>query len=60
MSWDGCREMLEDVRENWDDPYWRADHPEMVAVLIGIITGIIGLAFAVLQALIQRRLLPDA
>lgn len=59
MNWERFRDALEDLRENWDDPYWRADHPEVVAVLIGIITGVIGLAFAALQALVQRRLLPD-
>lgn len=53
------REWWEDVRENWDDPYWRADHPEVLAVALAIITGAIGLLFAALQALVQRRLLTN-
>lgn len=56
MSWQEAREWLEELRDNWDDPYWRVDHPEVMAVLVAVITGIIGLAFAVVQALIQRRL----
>jgi hypothetical protein len=57
MSIDEVKHWLEEIRENWDDPYWRVDHPEVMAVLVAIITGVIGLAFAVLQALIQRRLI---
>lgn len=51
--------MWEDVRDNWDDSYWRAEHPEVVYTVVAVLTGIIGLVFAVIQALIQRRLLPD-
>ena len=54
---DDWAEWWEDVRDNWQDAYWRADHPEVVAVAIAIITGAIGLLFAALQALIQRSLL---
>lgn len=54
---DDWREWWDDVRDNWQDAYWRADHPEVVAVAIAIITGAIGLLFAALQALIQRSLL---
>lgn len=53
------RELLEDVRDNWRDPYWRADHPEIMAIVAAVLTGIIGLAFTVLQALVQRRLIID-
>lgn len=56
MNVEQLKQWLEDVRENWEDPYWRVDHPEVMAVMVAIITGVIGLAFAVLQALIQRRL----
>ena len=57
---DELREWWAEVRENWDNPYWRADHPEIVAVCVALATGIIGLLFAVLQAVIERRLIPDA
>lgn len=57
MNLEQLKEWWEDIRDNWDNPYWRVDHPEVIAVLVALITGIIGLAFAVLQALIQRRLI---
>jgi hypothetical protein len=54
------REMWEELRDNWDDPYWRLDHQEMVIIALALISGLIGLAFAlvqtVLQTLIERRL----
>lgn len=60
MDIDELREYLTELRENWSDPYWRLDHPEVVALGLAVITGIIGLLFATLQAFIQRRLSPDA
>ncbi len=50
---DDLREYLEDVRENWDDPYWRADHPEVVAALITLVTGAIGLIFTLLDLIVR-------
>lgn len=50
--------MNDELRELWDrlrDPYWRADHPEITAVLIAIITGLIGLAFAWVEVNFIRR-----
>ena len=58
LEWLG--EQWEDLRENWDDPYWRLDHPEVVVLAAAVVSGIIGLAFAllqtVLQTLLERRL----
>ena len=56
---DRLREWWAELREHWDDPYWRADHPELVAVCIAFATGIIGLLFDVLKALIERSLIAD-
>jgi hypothetical protein len=39
----------QDLRENWNDPYWRADHPEVMAFAVAIITGAVGLLFAYLE-----------
>lgn len=50
------REYLEELREHWDDSYWRADHPEVMAVLIGLITGILGLLFAYLETAMRKAL----
>lgn len=47
------REYLEELREHWDDSYWRADHPEVLAVVIALLTGAIGLAFAWLESRIK-------
>ena len=51
---DDLREWLEELRENWTDPYWRADHPEVQAFIVAIVTGVIGLAFAFLEALLVQ------
>lgn len=56
------REYLEELRDNWTDAYWRADHPEVMAVVVALLTGAIGLTFAFveLQLLRQRSTLPTA
>lgn len=36
---------LEELLDRLRDPYWRLDHPEVTAVLLALITGVIGLAF---------------
>lgn len=48
------REYLEDLRDHWDDAYWRADHPEVMAVTLALVTGALGLMFAYLQARIVK------
>lgn len=50
------KELLEDIWEHVSDPYWRADHPEITAALLSVISGVIGLGFAWLQhKIITRR-----
>ena len=49
------RDTLENVWEHLSDPYWRADHPELTAALLSVITGVIGLGFAYLQHKIITR-----
>jgi hypothetical protein len=51
------REYLEDLRENWDDAYWRADHPEVIAVVIAVLTGVLGLAFVWVEIRMRRSVL---
>lgn len=46
---DAIRGYLEELRDHWDDAYWRADHPEVMAVVLAVLTGAIGLLFAWLQ-----------
>lgn len=43
---DRLRELWQELREHWDDRYWWADHLELRAALIAVITGLIGLVFA--------------
>lgn len=56
-------ELVDYLKEAWEhraDSYWHADHPEIRAVLIAILTGLIGLAFAwIQQHLLQRYQLPE-
>lgn len=54
-------EYLRELLDNWDDDYWRADHPEVIAVAIAIVTGLIGLGFAWLESrILQQTHLPEA
>jgi hypothetical protein len=48
------REYLTEIRENWNDPYWRADHPEVMAVVLGVISGTLALLFAWLETKVKR------
>lgn len=53
------REYLTDIRENWRDGYWRADHPEfqMIVALAGfLLMGLMRVGFNVLDLLITRSL----
>jgi hypothetical protein len=55
------RDYLQDLLENWDDDYWRADHPEVIAAALAVLTGLIGLAFAWLEArIVAHTRLPTA
>ena len=53
------REYLADIRENWRDEYWRADHPEfqMLVALAGfLLMGLVRVGLNVLDLLITRSL----
>lgn len=52
---DSVREWWAELREHWDDHYWHADHPEVRAVLVALIVGLVGLVFAWFEALIFTR-----
>lgn len=49
------RDKLEDFLDNWRDSYWRMDHPEVTMTVVTIITGILGLLFAVIQAKLVKK-----
>lgn len=44
-------EFLADLRDNWTDSYWWADHQWLMAILVGLI----GLAIHGLQLAMDRR-----
>ena len=50
------REYLEELRENWDNAYWRADHPEVMAIVVAILSGLLGLVFTFLEIRMRRGL----
>jgi hypothetical protein len=55
------RDYLQDLLDNWDDDYWRADHPEVLAGALAVLTGLIGLAFAWLEGrIVAHARLPEA
>lgn len=47
---DRLAEFWAELRENWDDSYWWADHPELRAAMVGVVAGIVSLMFAYLEA----------
>lgn len=49
----------QEIRDNWDDPYWRASHPEVMAVLVGVLSGIIGLTFVGLELWMRNHAQPS-
>lgn len=49
------RDKLETAWDRVRDPYWRADHPEVAAAIVSVITGMVGLMFAWLQYKIINR-----
>lgn len=56
---DRARDYLQDLREHWDDHYWRADHPELelgAALIAGVLFAMVRLTFTTLELLVRRRL----
>lgn len=49
------RDRLEELWDQVRDPYWRADHPEVAAAIVSLVTGFIGILFAWLQYKIVNR-----
>lgn len=48
------REFVAELRANWRDSYWWADHQALRAALVSVLVGIIGVMFAYLQARATR------
>jgi hypothetical protein len=43
------RELAEELRENWDNGYWWADHQLLQAALVGVVLGALSLLFKYLE-----------
>lgn len=43
------REFIEELRDNWRNSYWWADHQGLRAFLIGVMLGVLGLVFSRLE-----------
>lgn len=57
------RDYLQEIRENWRDDYWRADHPEfqmMVAVAGFLLMGLLRIGLNIIDLLITRSLTSHA
>ncbi len=53
------REYLSDLRENWRDDYWRADHPEVqlgLMVAAFVLIGGFRVMFTLIELLLRRRI----
>lgn len=53
---DRVTELLRELRERWDDPYWWADHQALRITLLSLLSGVLGLLFVYLDAKLKRRL----
>jgi hypothetical protein len=55
-------ELWQELREHWDDGYWWADRQLLLAVLVALAAGTIGLVFKTLELLMTRAIAgaPDA
>ncbi len=49
------KDWLEELRDHWSDAYWHADHPEVKALALAILTGLIGLVFVWLELRLRHR-----
>ena len=49
------QERLGELRDHCGDSYWWADHPQLRAMLIALITGLISFLFAWAQLALERR-----
>lgn len=55
---DELRAYLEDVRENWRDSYWWADHVFLQTALACLLAGMIGFMFKWGELLLESKLRP--
>jgi hypothetical protein len=53
------KERLEELWDNLRNPYWRLDHPEVTMLILSVVSGIVGLLFAYLQAKLIPKGAPD-
>lgn len=47
------RDLLDELRDHWDDHYWWARHRELQITVLAIISGAIGLLFTWLETRIK-------
>jgi len=57
---DEVREYLSELRENWRDSYWWADHAMLQTVLLCVMAGMIGVSFKALELYIEQKMRPPA
>lgn len=48
-------ELLSELRENWNDGYWWADHELLLATLAATVTAMISLTGAYLEMLLAQK-----
>jgi hypothetical protein len=56
---DELREYLDELRENWRDAYWWADHTFLRTLLVCGLAGMIGLMFKAAELHIEGRMRPQ-
>jgi len=42
-------DLLHELVDNWDNPYWWADHELLAAILMTVVTGALAIPFCYLQ-----------
>lgn len=54
---DRLQEFLDDLRTNWDNAYWWADHTVLQTALACILVGVIGLGFKWAELRLQNSMI---
>lgn len=47
-------DFLSDLREHWNDGYWWADRQILLAIIVALATGLLGVGFAYLEARVRK------
>jgi hypothetical protein len=53
-------ELIEEMREHWRDGYWWADRQLLLAVVVGLVGGVLSLAFKYCELRMTQAMVSEA